>query len=307
MFGHAEGMLEGESVAIVFPGRSESGRSRFLRESADDAGTDSMGERETRDRMFGQAGRVQAVTADGTELTVHLGTTAVGADSEFVLICVQDMTNWVWAERELEDARHRRTLAEDHERIGRELHDTVIQELFAAGMTLQVLEQGLAPETAGRVAEVVDALDATISRIRSVIFGLRKPVEVSRGLRRRLTDMVAGLTDALGFEPHCRLEGPLDTQLPDATVDQVLAVAREALTNVAKHADASGAELLVHLGDDLLVEVVDDGTGMAEGVGRRSGHANLAQRAERMGGHFEVSSGHGEGTTIRWRVPVEPT
>ena len=271
-------------------------------EYVDDPHPMSLGEPEY--LMHGRIGRVEAVTADGGSLPVHLGIAPVGRDSEYVLVAVRDMSKWVRAEDELHDARHRQSLAEDHERIGRELHDTVIQELFAAGMTLQVLEQSLGDEMVGRVVEVVDSLDATISRIRTVIFDLRKPAEVSRGLRRRLTDMVAGLTDALGFEPHCRLEGPLDTQLSDTMVEQVLAVVREALANVAKHAGASRADLLVHLADRLLVEISDDGQGIPEEVDRHSGMANLAHRAEEMGGHLKVDSVPGGGTTVRWSVPV---
>ena len=302
LFGHADGALVGESIAVVFPGREREDRRRF--QMGYEAAPPSLALSDPEDSMSGRVGRVSAVTSAGNLFPVHLGIAPVGTGSDLMLVAVRDMTKWVATEDELQDARHRQVLAEDHERIGRDLHDTVIQELFAAGMTLQALEQGLEGETAGRVTEVVDALDATIGRIRAVIFDLRKPVQVSRGLRRRLTEMVSGLTDALGFEPLCRLEGPLDTRLSDTMIEQVLAVVREALANVAKHAGATGVELLVRLDDDLLVEVVDDGEGIPAKVDRHSGMANLAHRAEEQGGTCEVTSAPGQGTRVSWRVPV---
>ena len=303
LFGYEADALPGRNISALFPGRRGAGRSRF--EIDDISGSyRPSSDPQIPQQVLSRISRVNAVRADGSEFPVHLGTAPVGRDSDLILVAVRDMSMWVGAERELHDARHRQALAEDHERIGRELHDTVIQELFAAGMTLQVLEQGLGDESAGRVAEVVEALDTTISRIRTVIFDLRRTAEFSRGLRQRLTDMVVGLTDALGFEPECILEGPLDSRLSDTMVEQALAVAREALANVAKHAGASQARLLVRLDDHLLVELADDGRGISDDADRHSGMANLAHRAEELGGSLTVVTSADTGTTVRWTVPV---
>lgn len=258
-------------------------------------------------RVMSDRPGLMAARADGDIIPVDVGLFPLGGTGHRTFVVVHDLSVHLAAERELQEAYRRVEVAEDRERIGRELHDTVIQELFASGMKLQVMESGLGGEMVDQLAGVVDSLDATIGHIREVIFDLQRPAGALGGMRLALTDVVSDATAALGFEPRCSLVGPLDTRFPTALANPVLAVVREALTNVAKHADASSVELLVRFDGDLLVEVVDDGCGILADTDRRSGLANLARRAEEWGGDFEVVSTADEGTKVRWRVPVAGT
>ncbi|WP_328912220.1 MULTISPECIES: sensor histidine kinase [unclassified Streptomyces] len=200
-------------------------------------------------------------------------------------------------------------LLEDRDRIARDLHDLAIQRLFATGMTLQSAVRFIEhPEAAERLLRAVDDLDETIKIIRSTIFGLRShdSGRASQGLRARAAKAVEEAARTLGFTPSLRMEGLIDTDVPGAVADDALAVLAEALSNVARHARASGAEVSLVVGAGVLtVTVTDDGVGLTDG-GRRSGLGNLAERAERLGGEFRIGPGPQGGTRLVWRVPASP-
>lgn len=201
--------------------------------------------------------------------------------------------------------QQRMALFEDRGRIARDLHDHVIQQLFAAGLELQSVAAALPPgATADRVGRSIDTLDSTIARIRTVIFAISRPLGESPGVRHRLIDLVSELTDALPQERQIEFAGPVDLVITDALADDVVAVAREALTNVVKHAAAQEVSLVLAVTDDLVtVEVIDDGRGVGEAQ-RRSGLANLRERAVRRGGSLVVDSAEGH-TRLLWSVPVD--
>lgn len=200
-------------------------------------------------------------------------------------------------------------MLEDHDRIARDLHDLAIQRLFATGMTLQSAQRFVDhPEATDRLARAVDDLDATIKIIRSTIFGLRDRDAVGRApkLRSRTVQAVDAAAEGLGFAPALRMEGLIDTDVPAAVADEVLAVLGEALTNVARHAKATRAEAsIVAEGGVVTVTVTDNGVGLPEG-GRRGGLRNLTERAERLGGRMEVTSRGADerGTRLQWWVPL---
>ncbi|MFE9100052.1 GAF domain-containing sensor histidine kinase [Actinomadura geliboluensis] len=207
---------------------------------------------------------------------------------------------------ELADRRRdteRLTLLEDRDRIAKDLHDTVIQRLFATAMTLmsavKITER---PEVATRVRRAVDDLDDTIRQIRSTIFALQAPPDEA-SLRSRTHRVVDDAAERLGFAPSVRLAGLLDTAVGDAVGEDLLAVVREALSNVARHARATEAAVVVDVGDDLTLRVEDDGAGIPEG-GRRSGLRNMRERAEGHGGSFTTRDRPGGGTVLVWRVPL---
>lgn len=213
----------------------------------------------------------------------------------------------------IDNARlHRRLrdvdLIEDRERIARELHDTVIQRLFATGLSLQAAVRFMTrPEAIERIQRAVDDLDDTVRDIRSVIFELQQPVVMAGGLRRRLLDVGAELVDALGFEATFRFEGALDTLVGDDVADHVVAVVREGLANVARHADASVAQVSVVLADrELRVVVTDDGVGPGADRPGGRGLANLRERAVSLGGSAELVAGSESsgGSALRWVVPL---
>ena len=185
---------------------------------------------------------------------------------------------------ELAEARaeqQRAAMLDERERIAADLHDHVIQRLFAAGLSLQSPGRHRAGPGRPTGLTTVDDLDATIRQIRTSIFQLSStPQTRSPGLRARLLDVVTEVTAALGFEPAVRFSGLLDA-LPARRREDLVAVLREALSNVARHAHAPSAEVDVTATPErLTLDVRDDGTGIGA-TNRRSGLANLRHRAER--------------------------
>ncbi|MFD7455884.1 sensor histidine kinase [Streptomyces sp. NPDC059868] len=197
---------------------------------------------------------------------------------------------------------------QDRDRIARDLHDLAIQRLFATGMTLQSAGRFIEhPGAAERVTRAVDDLDETIKIIRSTIFGLRSRGNgAGTGLRARAARVVGEAAPVLGFSPSLRMDGLLDTRVPKETADHVVAVLSEALTNVARHARAGRADVVLETdARELRLEVSDDGVGIPA-EGRRSGLRNMAERAAQLGGELTWTTPPSGGTRLCWRVPVTP-
>jgi signal transduction histidine kinase len=211
----------------------------------------------------------------------------------------------------LELARQRReteqlSLFRDRDRIARDLHDTVIQRLFATGMQLESSMRFMTgPEASERVQSAVSDLDKTIKEIRSTIYSLqRSDRSSSSSLRARIVELIEELTPALGFTPNLRLEGLIDTRVSANVGDNLLPVLREALSNTARHAKSDRADVSVVVDDDsVTLTVTDDGVGLSEN-GRRSGLANLDARAGALGGTFTAHRAPEGGTELSWRVPL---
>jgi signal transduction histidine kinase len=217
---------------------------------------------------------------------------------------------------ELSDARtdqQRMVLLEDRGRIARDLHDHVIQRLFAAGLTVQSVAAGLGGDArAERLERVVTGIDETIRQIRTSIFQLRGQLGPQTGtVRVRMLGVVAEVSSLLPFEPRLRFAGPIDSVVPEVVVEDLEAVTREALTNVARHANATHAEVaLTASATEVILDVIDDGDGIGT-IQRRSGLANLRKRAERHHGALVLTSpapqdppATGKGTHLRWTIPL---
>ncbi|TFV54599.1 GAF domain-containing protein [Geodermatophilus sp. DF01-2] len=193
----------------------------------------------------------------------------------------------------------------DRDRIARDLHDHVVQRIFATGLALDRISRSLEedhPEAAARLAERVDELDGTIARIRSSIFELHEADDASPdAVRARIVDVVRSITGGQGLRPDVRLRGDAD-DLPPVLLPDVVAVVRELVTNVVKHAQATRVTVTVTVDAEVCVVVTDNGVGLPT-VGVRSGLTNLADRAERHGGRLTTSAGP-SGTQIRWCVPL---
>jgi signal transduction histidine kinase len=206
---------------------------------------------------------------------------------------------------ETQREQQRIVVDDERDRIAADLHDHVIQRLFASGLSLQRIAGRSTGATASDLASTIYDLDETISEIRITIFQLhRGSGDGDNGLRARLLDIVGEVTSAMGFAPDVRF-GELDTlTVPDMIADDLVAVLREALTNVARHAGAAAARATVTVSDGLLtLEVSDDGIGM-NGSTRWSGLASLRVRAERHDGRFTVTTGKPAGTRLSWSVPL---
>jgi signal transduction histidine kinase len=209
---------------------------------------------------------------------------------------------------ELAEHRHdseRLAVLQDRDRIARDLHDLVIQRLYATGMSLQgAVPLIVRPEVADRVSSAVDALDETIREIRSAIFSLQSHTDMKQnGLRAKILEVVEEMTAPLGFAPSLRLVGPLDEDVPGVIGEQLLGALREALSNAARHAGASSVDVTVACGSDLVLRVRDNGKGLGKST-RRSGLANLAERAGGLGGRLRLGPAEGGGTDLEWQVPV---
>jgi signal transduction histidine kinase len=204
----------------------------------------------------------------------------------------------------------RLSLYEDRDRIARDLHDLVIQRLYATGMSLEgTMPMITRPEVATRVTHAVDAMDETIKEIRATIFALQAREAGSPDLRGEIVAVAEEMTPLLGFAPSLRLgAGVRGARTAGEAGEQALAALREALSNTARHAHATRADVMVDVDGEgmLVVTVTDDGTGIPDG-GRRSGLRNLDTRAGKLGGELTLEpatpGATPPGTRLRWRVP----
>ena len=204
----------------------------------------------------------------------------------------------------------RLSLYEDRDRIARDLHDLVIQRLYATGMSLEgTMPMITRPEVASRISNAVDAMDETIKEIRATIFDLQARDTARPDLRTDIVNVVEDMTPLLGFAPSLRLGAGLGGEIKPEVAEQALAALREALSNAARHAAASRVDVTVDAGTDglLIVQVTDNGTGIPAD-GRRSGLRNLASRAEKLGGELRLGPAEPDapspGTRLEWRVPL---
>jgi signal transduction histidine kinase len=199
-------------------------------------------------------------------------------------------------------------VVEDRERIARDLHDTVIQRLFATGLALQATARMARSDpttTANRIEGAVDDLHITIKHIRSAIFALESSGSNDRQLRSRILATVDEVIEVLGFEPHVLLDGPIDTMVPDDIGEELLATLREALSNARRHSQATEINVEVIVADRLQLHVTDNGIGL-QGEPRAEGHGlrNMAARAQRLGGTVTLTPVATGGLVIDWIVPL---
>lgn len=196
---------------------------------------------------------------------------------------------------------------EERDRLARDLHDTVIQRLFAIGLSLQSMTANpAASRNAERLTEAIADIDITIRQVRSTIFELGSE-GIGRGIRDDTLSLLQELKPVVGFKVQARFEGPVDAAIPDAVGEHLLAVIREAVTNIGRHAQASEASVTIAVNDGYCqLQVIDDGCGMAParpGDGGL-GLGNLQRRAEKLHGQFLAESPATGGTIVTWKVPL---
>lgn len=263
------------------------------------------------DVPIGAAGRTRGV------LVLVRGQGGPAFDGDVARV-VTDLAAQAAVMLELADRRtdaERLSVYAERDRIARDLHDLVIQRLFAIGVSLQgATRLGDRGELTARIGHAVDDIDETVEVIRSTILELSTREDGDGGddgaggsLRARVLCVCEQATAALGWAPAVRFTGPVDTVVRDETASaNLLAVLREALANVARHAAARRADVEVSARDRMLsLRVADDGRGIDRLVAHRSGLTNMAERAGRLGGSFDVAAGEGGGTVVRWSVPLD--
>jgi len=251
------------------------------------------------------AGRLAAVLAVGW---AHGGGTQGGLDA----VTARQFLAQVVLARELVDtqsARARLAVLEDRDRIARDLHDHVIQRLFAVGMSLQAAYA--APPAAAAVDSAIDSIDDTIRDLRRAIFHLQQRPPPGHESRGDLEAIVTSAGQGLGLLPRLSVVGAL-SRVASPVRPEFLAVVREALSNTTRHAGASRVSVEVEVDDDLIagstltLTVTDDGCGPGEaGTRATGGVANALARATALGGWADVGPAVGGGTRLRWHVPLD--
>lgn len=256
-------------------------------------------------REMGRGLDLRARRGDGSCFPVEISLAPAQITGEDVVIAtVRDVTANRLADSELAAARQRVMLAEDHERIARDLHDTVIQRLFAAGLSLQSVLPIVPDAAKVKIERIIDDQDDAIRELRTAIFGLSSKRSAGRTIRVVVNQLVDDASRVLGFRPTLHFNGVLDS-IDEEVTNEVAAIVRESLSNVARHAQANKVEVsLSHIGERLAVVVADDGEGIPSSHRLGSGLLNMHDRAARLHGSCTVTSGEGTGTTVRWQVPV---
>jgi PAS domain S-box-containing protein len=254
------------------------------------------------------------VAKDGHEIPVEktFQSAPVGrGDARWVVALARNISERLAAEEELRrnqdalrDAEQVLLLASDRERIARDLHDTVIQRLFGAGLQLQAASAGADELTRERMQATITDLDETIKELRSAIFALQGSGPTPRGLRGRLVDVITDAGAGAGFEPRIQFEGAIET-MDERIATHLEAVVREAVTNVARHAEAGQLRVAISLDqEEVILVVTDNGKGVPDDVVGGRGLSNLASRAEELGGNFEIQRSPDGGSRLEWRVPA---
>lgn len=244
--------------------------------------------------------------ADGVDIPVEVSLSPFEDDGRmYVIAIVRDITERRAAQQRLAIAAQQLTLAGERERIGRDLHDVVLQHLYGIGLTVQAIAAAADPVVTVRLGEVVDEIDRIIGEVRTIVFTLGSSGD--RGaLGQELSAVVAQASRVLGFTPAVRLDGPVDSVLTDGVRGEMMATLREALGNVARHARATQVEVVIAVrSEQLVVTVSDNGVGLpADGV-QPGGHglASVRARANVLGGECALEPGASGGAVLRWAVP----
>ena len=288
MFGRTEAELLGSSIDELVPPEFRS--THHQRRAAYTAAPTS--------RPMGTGLELFAQHSSGEMFPVEISLSPCDIGDElFTIATVRDVSD-------RQESASQMAMLQDRERIARDLHDMVIQRLFAAGMNLQAVQSAAQPPmVADRIGSTISELDDTIRELRAAIFRLGQHNE-RRTLSAQITEIVHERSRHLGFEPTLRLAGDVD-RLPVFIADQLVATVTEGLSNVVRHANASAAEIRIEcVADTLSLLISDDGVGIPNEPKRSGGLSNMMWRAAELGGSCTVGPNEPTGTQLHWHVPV---
>lgn len=293
----ADGPLTGRALDELVPDETRGHHAR-LRDSYFDAPTQ---------RPMGSGLELALRRFDGDEVPVEIALSPFeDGDETYVVATVRDVTERRRDARRLAAADRQLALLDERERIGRDLHDVVLQRLYGTGLTVQAIGAGADEATSAGLDSVIDEIDRVINEVRTIVFTLGN--SANRGaLGQDLADVVAQANRVLGFTPALRLNGPVESVLSDEMSVEMVASMREALGNVARHAEASKVDVTVAVEEDRVVmRVVDDGVGPPSDERRLSGGnglINMNARAAALGGECTLEPAAGSGAVLTWSVP----
>lgn len=245
--------------------------------------------------------------ADGRQVPVEISLSPFEHHEQYTIAAVRDISERLENQQRLASANEQLALVAERERIGRDLHDVVLQHLYGMGLSVQATSVGADETTSARLEAIIDDIDRIISEVRTIVFTLGSAGH--RGaLGQELADVMAQASRVLGFTPALRMDGPVESALSDEVRTEMVASMREALGNVARHARASSAHVEVELvGDRVVMTVTDNGQGPPQDEAAiRGGHGlrNLQSRAAAFGGDCTLSArGDGRGAVLRWSAP----
>jgi two-component system, NarL family, sensor histidine kinase DevS len=258
-------------------------------------------------RPMGPGMNLSLQRADDTELPVEISLSPLTGDrSRGIVAIVRDVTERMRAEAALRTTAELLSLADERERIARDLHDTVLQRLFGLGLELQAVGiRSGNPDISARVEDAIDEIDLIIREIRTAVFTLGSASREG-SLGQELSAVTSQAKRVLGFAPRLRLAGPVETAITREIRTELLASLREALTNIARHSGATEAEVELDADDHLVMRVLDNGRGIPDEFDTTSGNGlrNMAERARLLGGGCSLTARAERGTELRWWVPI---
>jgi len=295
--GFTSAELLGQNVDLLVPDDQRATHHAHRLEFHAEGGARPMG--------LGRALSLRCKDSTLVPVEVGLSTIAVG-HGVFTVAATRDVAQRLRTEEDLRQVNDLLTVAHERERIARDLHDTVLQRLFGLGLDLQALEMQAPPTIGGRITNAVDEIDRVVREIRTLVFTLGSAYrEGSFG--QELGVVIAQASRLLGFTPHARVEGAVEAAISNAVRVEMLATLREALSNVARHSNATSADVEITASDWLSVTITDNGVGLPPGFDphRGNGLQNMGERARLLRGTFDVQRRDGGGTRVVWQVPLD--
>jgi PAS domain S-box-containing protein len=295
--GYAHTDLEGMSVDALVPESIRADHHQVREQFAD------VGEA----RPIGRGATLSMICADGSSLPVEIALAPVVVGTDLLVVAaVRDVTDRLESERQARTSSELLALADERDRIARDLHDTVLQRLFGLGLELQAMGVRLEPVAATQIGRAVDELDLIIREIRTTVFTLGS-AQRDGSFGQELGAVVAQSSRVLGFTPRVRIDGPVEAAMAPAVRTELMASLRETLSNVGRHAAASMAEVVLSLQDGAVHMVVqDNGRGLGDEVRVYEGNGlrNLRERARSLGGECVVTNAESGGCLVHWYAPL---